>query len=321
MIIIYELLGIKFLKQAMMRKVVYALVPIIIASIYFFGWRSIVMMALASAVGVLTEWIFEKKKNKPVSEAVYVTAILYTLTLPVRTPLWIVAVGMIFGIVFGKEVFGGFGRNVFNPALVGRAFVYVSFPAFLTGQWTAPFTDIAGGFTKFMGTPIDDLASATPMLIFRATGEMADLSKLFIGNISGSLGETSAVLILLAGLYLLKTKTASWETMLSTLLSFLIFNSAFYLLGAEAVPNPLFGLLSGGILFAAVFMATDPISSPKTKEAKFIYGAIIGLVTVVIRGFALFAGGVMFAILIGNTFAPILDETVKYLKKRKKERG
>lgn len=276
------------------------------------------MLGVACFFGALTEFIFEKKKNKPITEAVYVSAILYTLTLPVRTPLWIVAVGIIFGIVFGKEVFGGFGRNVFNPALVGRAFVYVSFPKFLTGQWTAPFDNLLGGFTKFVGTPIDELASATPMLIFRATGQMADYWRLFVGNVSGSLGETSALLILLAAVYLLKTKTASWETMVASLTSFLVFNSFFYFTGSSAVPNPLFGVLSGGFLFAVVFMATDPISSPKTKEAKFIYGAIIGLVTVVIRGFALFAGGVMFAILIGNTFAPILDEAVKYMKTQKK---
>lgn len=298
----------------MMRKVIYALIPIIIAAIYFFGWRALVMAIWASIVGVLAEWIFERKRNKPVSEAVFVTAILFTLTLPVRTPFWVIAVGMLFGIIFGKEVFGGFGRNVFNPALVGRAFVYVSFPTFLTGQWTVPFNTLLGGFAHFMAAPIDDLASATPMLLFRATGEMVNLTHLFLGNVSGSLGETSALLIMLAGIYLLVTKTASWETMIATTAGFLITNTAFFLLGAKSVPNPLFGILSGGILFAIVFMTTDPISAPKTREAKLIYGVLIGAVTVIIRGFALFAGGAMFAILIGNTFAPILDEAVKAVK-------
>jgi Na+-transporting NADH:ubiquinone oxidoreductase subunit B len=229
-----------------------------------------------------------------------------------------VIVGIVFGVVFGKEVFGGFGRNVFNPALVGRAFVYVSFPAFLTGQWTQNFSSVLGGFTAWVGSPIDELASATPMLIYRASGEMVEYWKLLVGYVSGSLGETSALIIILAGIYLLVTKTASWETMLSTTLSFIVFDTIFNFINSQSVPNPVFGILSGGFLFAVVFMATDPISSPKTKEAKFIYGSIIGLVTVVIRGFALFSGGVMFAILIGNTFAPILDELVKYLKKRKK---
>lgn len=304
----------------MMRKVIYALAPIVLAAIYFFGWRALLMVIWASAVGVFAEWIFERKRNKPVTEAVFVTAILFTLTLPVRTPLWVVAVGMLFGIIFGKEVFGGFGRNVFNPALVGRAFVYVSFPTFLTVEWTKPFNNLIGGFAHFVGSPVDDITTATPMLLFRATGETVDYLKLFLGNISGSLGETSALLIILAGIYLLVTKTASWETMLATIVGFLLANSGFYLSGASSVPDPLFGLLSGGILFAAVFMATDPISAPKLREAKLIYGLLIGAITVIIRGFALFAEGAMFAILIANTFAPILDEAVKGLKAKAKSR-
>ncbi len=306
------------MKQPMMRKVLLALAPIILASIYFFGWRALVMIVWASVVGVFAEWVFEHKRNKPVTEAVFVTAVLFTLTLPVRTPFWVVAVGMLFGVIFGKEVFGGFGRNVFNPALVGRAFVYVSFPTFLTVQWTKPFENLIGGFAHFVGTPVDDVTTATPMLLFRTTGEIFDYTRLFLGNISGSLGETSALLIILAGIYLLVTKTASWETMLATIAGFLLTNSAFYLVGTKGIPNPLFGLLSGGLLFGAVFMSTDPISAPKTREAKLIYGLLIGIITVIIRGFALFAEGVMFAILIANTFAPILDEAVKALKAKKK---
>lgn len=314
MIIIYKVFGIQFMKQPMMRKVLYALAPVVLAAIYFFGWRALLMVLWACVVGVFAEWIFERKRNKPVTEAVYVTAVLFTLTLPVRTPFWVVAVGMLFGVIFGKEVFGGFGRNVFNPALVGRAFVYVSFPTFLTVQWTKPFDNLIGGFAHFVGSPVDDVTTATPMLLFRTTGETVDYLQMFLGNISGSLGETSALLIILAGIYLLVTKTASWETMLATIAGFLVANTGFYLMGAKSVPDPLFGILSGGILFAAVFMSTDPISAPKTREAKLIYGLLIGSITVIIRGFALFAEGAMFAVLIANTFAPILDEAVKAAK-------
>jgi len=310
--------GTKFMKQKMMRKVVYSLIPIIVASIVFFGWRSLFLLISTTFFGVFAEWIFKRKTKKPISEAVFVSCVLYTLTLPPRTPFWIAAVGIIFGIVFGKEVFGGFGRNVFNPALVGRAFIYVSFPKFMTAQWTASNTT---GIMKYLNTSIDTLSSATPMLLFKSTGEMVSYGKLLFGNVAGSLGETSAVLIILAGIYLIYTKTAAWETIVSMLGGFLITNTFFYMIGVAAVPNPLFGLLSGGVLFGAVFMATDPISSPKEKNGKFIYGILIGIITVVIRGFALFAGGVMFAILIGNTFAPIIDETVKAIRKRKKERG
>lgn len=313
---------IKFMKQVLMRKVVYALTPIILASVYYFGWRVIPLMISTSFFAVLAEWSFKRSTGKPVSEAVFVTSILFVLTLPPKTPYWVAAVGIIFGIVFGKEVFGGFGRNVFNPALVGRAFVYVSFPKFLTIEWTAPIKDsVLGGFTKYIGPTIDTVSTATPMLTFRSTGEMLDYNSLLFGNISGSLGETSALLIILAGVYLIYTKTAQKESTLGVLLGFVSMTLIFNALSIIQVPNPIFGLLSGGVLFAAVFMATDPISSPKTKEARWMYGILIGVITVIIRGFALFAGGVMFAILIGNSFAPLLDEIVKALKARKKAKA
>jgi len=222
---------------------------------------------------------------------------------------------------FAKEVFGGFGRNVFNPALVARAFVYVSFPNFLTIQWTEASTSFPGGLIKYINAPIDTLASATPMIAFRSSGEAMEYSHLLLGNVSGSLGETSAILILLAAIYLIYTKTVSKEIMLGMTGSFIVFDSLMHYNGITQIPNPLFGILSGGFLFAVTFMATDPITGPKTKEGKWIYGIIIGLVTVITRGFALFAGGVMFSILIANTFAPIIDETVKYIKAQKRKRG
>lgn len=305
-----------FTKQPMMRKVLISLIPIVAASVYLFGWRSLALIAVSVAAGLAAEWAFKRKGNKPVSEAVFVSAVLYALTLPPRTPFWVAALGIAFGIVFAKEVFGGFGRNVFNPALVGRAFVYVNFPAFLTIQWTQPFSGFPGGFAGWLGAPADALSTATPMLAYRATGAAEALQGLLVGNVSGSLGETSALLILAAAAYLIYTKTASWEIMAAVVLGFLASDTAFHFMGFSRVPDPLVGLLSGGLLFGTVFMATDPISSPKTLYGKWIYGALIGLLTVIIRGFALFAGGMMFAILIANTFVPILDEVVKSLQKK-----
>lgn len=305
-----------------MRKVLMSLIPIIIASVYFFGYRTILLMIVDALSALFVEWIFKRKTGKPVSEAVFVSAILYTLILPPRTPFWIASIGIMFGILFGKEVFGGFGRNVFNPALVGRAFVYVSFPKFLTGQWTLAASGFPGGFTHYLNTGIDTMSTATPMLMFRDSGIMTDYSSLLWGNVSGSIGETSAVLIILAGIYLLYTKTAFWENMLGLLIGFTATTLFFNGMGAESVPNLLFGLLSGGLLFGMVFMITDPISSAKTREGKLIYGFIVGAITVVIRGFALFAGGIMFAILIGSMFSPIIDVTVKEVKSSlKKKRG
>jgi len=314
-----ENLSKNFMKQKMMRTVIKSLIPIIIASVYFFGWRTIVLLAVVTLAGLGTEWIFSKKYERKVSEAVFVSCILYTLTLPSTTPFWIAAVGIIFGIMFGKEVFGGFGKNVFNPALVGRALVYVSFPVPLTIEWTKVASSDLGGFTSYVTEGIEAVSQATPMLLFRDTGILAPFKDLLIGNVSGSIGETSAILIILAAIYLVYKKVASWQIMAGVLIGFTGLNSILYYLGNSQIPNPIFGIFAGGLLFGTVFMATDPISAPKTKGGKWIYGVLIGIITVIIRGYALFAGGMMFAILIGNTFAPIIDEGVRYYKKSRKE--
>ena len=308
-----------FMKQKMMRTVIKSLIPLIVVGVYFYGWRTLLLLGIVTAFGLGTEWIFAKKYNRKVSEAVFVSCILYTLTLPPTTPFWIAAIGIIFGIMFGKEVFGGFGRNIYNPALAARAFVYVCFPAPLTIQWSEVASGFPGGFSTYLTKGIDVVSSATPMLAFRATGDITSYLKVFLGNVSGSIGEASAILILLAAVYLIYKKVASWEIMSGVLIGFVGLSGVLKLMGNAQIPNLLFGILSGGLLFGAVFMATDPISAPKTKEGKWIYGILIGIVTVIIRGYALFAGGMMFAILIANTFVPILDEGVRYYKKSRKE--
>lgn len=316
-----SIFGITFTKQANMRRVLLSLIPIYTAAVYFFGWRVIALLFVNTIAGVLMEWLFKRTEKKPVSEAVFVSAALYTLILPPRTPFWVAAVGMLFGILFSKEVFGGFGRNVFNPALVARAFVYVSFPAFITGQWTAVRSGFPGGFGAYLNPPIDTLSTATPMLVYRTTGSLTDIGSLLWGSVSGSAGETSAALIILAGIYLLYTKTAFWENMLGVLVGFSLTTLVFNALGVSIVPPLMFGLLSGGLLFGTVFMITDPITSAKTREGKLIYGFLVGLLTVVIRGFALFTGGIMFSILIGNMFVPIIDVAVKSFKQARKAKG
>ncbi len=308
-----------FLKQKMMRTVILSLIPIIIAGTYFYGLRVLTLMAVVTIFGLATEYIFEKNYKRKTSEAIFVSCILYTLTLPVSTPYWIAIVGIVFGILFGKEVYGGFGKNVFNPALVARAFVYVSFPEHFTISWNNVATGFPGGFATYLTEGIDAVSIATPMLLFRVTGETVSNLDLLIGTVPGSIGEGSKVLIILAAIYLIYKKVASWHIMAGCFGGFVGLSTILYLLGYSQVPHPLYGLLVGGFLFGTVFMATDPISAPKTKEGKIAYGILIGVVAVIIRGFALFAGGMMFSILMGNTFAPIIDETVKLLKNRKKE--
>lgn len=301
-----------FLKQKVMRKVLFSLIPIIILSTYLFGLRTLVLLSIVTVAGVLTEYLilrYMNGKSAKVSEAVLVTCFLFTLTLPPGIPYWVAVVGIAFGVFFGKGVFGGFGKNVFNPALVGRCFIYISFPAHMTINWVKPFTAFPGGFFKYSGG-VDAVTSATPMIAFKKSGEMTDYLRLFFGNISGSLGETSALLILLAAAYLIYTKTASWRIMVSCTASYLVFSAILYLTGT--IPNnPLFSILSGGFLFGVVFMATDPISAPANEKSKIIYGALIGLATLIIRSFSLFTEGIMFAVLIANTLAPLIDMKVK----------
>ncbi len=314
-----EILKKYFIKQKMMRTVILSLVPIIIAGTYFYGLRVLTLLAVVTIFGVATEYIFEKNYKRKTSEAVLVSCILYTMTLPASTPYWIAVVGIVFGVIFGKEVYGGFGKNIFNPALVARAFIYVSFPQQLTIAWNKVATGFPGGFATYLNEGIEAVSTATPMLLFRTTGETLSSLDLLLGTVPGSIGETSKILIILAGIYLIYKKVASWQIMAGCLGGFLGLNTILYLMGSTQVPNPLYGLLSGGFLFGTVFMATDPVSAPKTKEGKIIFGILIGVVVVIIRGFALFAGGMMFAILMGNIFGPLFDEGVKALKNKKKE--
>lgn len=309
-----------FLQQKIMRRVLLSLSPILAFSIFLFGWRMLMLLAVVVVAGLLTEYGASRLINgdkAKVSEALLVSCLLYTLTLPPATPWWVAVIGICFGIFFGKGVFGGFGRNIFNPALVARCFVYISFPAHLTVGWVSPFTYLPGGFARWAA---DTAASATPMVLLRDMGQPTDLIMLMTGLISGSAGETSAILIVLAAIYLIATRTASWKIILSCVLTFLLLSLALYLSGMTNA-DPLVSLMSGGFLFAAVFMATDPVTAPADDLAKIVYGALIAIAALLIRIFSLFTEGVMFAILFANTFVPLLDRQVKALKAGKKVAG
>lgn len=312
----------QFTKQKMMRTVLLSLIPVTLAAVFFFGWRLMLLMAVVTAAAVISEYLvmhsIQKEKTK-VSEAVFVSAVLFTLTLPPETPLWVGVIGIVFGIVFGKGVFGGFGRNIFNPALVGRCFVYIAFPAQMTMQWAQPFTSFPGGFLSWlpMQPAADAVSGATPLIDLLNDGVLAPLQSLFLGTVGGSLGETSALIILLAGAYLLYTKVAPWQIMVSTIGSGLLLSAILYYAGVSNVP-PLFAVLSGGFLFGAVFMATDPVSAPKTKQVQWVFGLLIGLSTVIIRVFGLFTEGMMFAILIANALTPLLELQYKNWQQKRK---
>ena len=310
-----------YLYQKPMIQVVIATVPAVLGAVYFFGWRSLSVLVLSIVLGSLTEWLFCRARNERVSSAVLVTAILYSLTLPPRVPYMVVAVGIVVAVVFGKEVFGGFGRNVFNPALVGRCFIYVCFPVVMTSQWLPSYEGLPGGFARWVGG-LDAITRATPLAQYRSGEAAASLKALLLGNVGGCLGETSALLILAGGAYLLVKRTANWRIVVSCVVGGALVSAVFhYAFGSPRVPDPLFTILSGGFLFGSFFMATDPISASQTDEGRVIYGFAVGALTVVIRGFSNFAGGIMFAILFMNIFNPIIDHCVGEAKRLRQDRA
>jgi Na+-transporting NADH:ubiquinone oxidoreductase subunit B len=329
-----------YLKQKNMLRVLYSLIPVSLAGVYFFGWRTAALLAVAWVFAFLTEYFMESSKNGKVSYAVFVTASLFALSLPPTTPFWITAVGVIIAVLFGKEVFGGFGKNVFNPAIVGRAFVYVSFPIELTGRFVPVFSGFPGGFTKWSFSSLqqlpahlaqstltvpDAVSAATPMWARRDFGFWTDIPDLFLGTIggffqsnghakilaAGSAGEVSALLIMLSGVYLIITKTAQWRLIAATLAGAIAINTLLLLTDPSGASPLLFTLFSGALMYGAVFMVTDPVSAPKLPLSQWIYGAFIGAMVVFFRYKSIFAGGLGFAILLGNMIGPSLDLWIK----------
>jgi Na+-transporting NADH:ubiquinone oxidoreductase subunit B len=296
-----------------MRRVLYALVPIAALSVWLYGPRVLLVLAVSLGTGVLVEYLFEKKKGGKVSEAVLVSGTLFAMAMPPAVPLWIVVVGMAFAVFMAKEVYGGFGRNIFNPAIAGRLFVYISFAGVLGASFYEP-----GNFGAAAGSlfgRVDAMAAATPLAAWRSGGDVPILS-LLIGNRAGSIGESSVILIAGAAVYLIATKTAQWRLILSTVIGGAVMAAAFLLAGVDKA-LPIQALLAGSFLFVAVFMSTDPVSAPKKPAAQWAYGLLIGAVIIVIRTFSLFPEGTSFALLLGNTFASLFDRIVNESAKKK----
>jgi Na+-transporting NADH:ubiquinone oxidoreductase subunit B len=306
-----------FLVQKPMLRVCYALLPLVLASVFLFGWRSLVLTAFVLVIGIATEALFTLRKGKPVTSAVFVTCLIFSLSLPPSIPFWMAAVGIAAGVTFGKMLFGGFGQNVFNPAMVGRCLIYITFPVYLTNRWLEPLRGGWGGFARWSPS-LDTLTMATPLVGLRE-GQAARWQDLFWGQTSGSLGETSALLILIGGLFILIKKAASWRLAASCLLGGTVCSLLLRTAGLEQIPSPLSTLLAGSFLFGAFFVVTEPVSGPKTKSGQWIYGSLIGALIVVLRAFSNFSEGVMFSVLILNAFVPLLDQTIRQLQTSKKK--
>jgi Na+-transporting NADH:ubiquinone oxidoreductase subunit B len=333
-------------KQPVNRRVMVALLPCIASSVYFFGWRCLFVVVWSALVGFIVEFIFSRRRGEPVSEAVFVTSTIFALIMPPTVPLHVLTIGVAFAVAFAKEVFGGFGRNIFNPAMAGRCFVYICFPVALTSSWAPAAVGPWGSLTEWttVANP-DAITSATPMAhlkagriiledgdVERAVMEIpADVTEgqveyvargafiraLAFGRISGTMGVTSAFLILIGGIYLFWTRTTSRTIIISLVITYAVSNQVLNAFGVVPAPGALPAVLGGGFLFGAFFMATDPVSAPRTEQAKIIYAVLIGVFTTIIRNFSIFNGGLMFSILIGNMFAPILDYAVLACKSSK----
>lgn len=305
-----------FLPQAPMLKVCYALLPLLLAAVALFGWRTLGLTVVVLLCGFVTEALFVFPQGKPVTSAVLVSGLIFSLSLPPSLPLWMAAVGIIFGVGFGKMAFGGFGRNVFNPAMVGRCFLYVTFPLFMTNSWHAPATVAAGGFS-FWEPALDAVTGATTLVQLQQ-GVRPSLTDLFLGNTSGSLGETSALLILIAGCYLIYNKVASWRLLLSCLGGGIMTILVTRHLGVVANAAPVAAVLSGSFLFGSVFVVTEPISAAKSQAGQVVYGLFIGVLAILLRSYSNFPEGMMFAVLLANGFAPLIDLAIRSIPQREK---
>ena len=291
-----------------MSLVITALVPCLIASIYFFGWRIVPMLLVSYVAGGTVEILFSIIRKDEINEGFLVTGFIFPLILPPGLPLWLVAVGIVFGVVVGKEVFGGTGRNLFNPALVGRIFLALGYPSVLASSWIEPAVGGWGRLLPIFGKT-EAISSATP-LVSAKSGELISTLDLILGRVLGSAGETSAIAVLAGGVLLIVVGVASWRTVVAILASFVGLTAMLRGALPLTVSPVLFNVFSGSLLFGTFFMATDPVSGPVTTSGKWAYGILIGVVTVLIRNFSGFVEGVMFAILLANIFSPLMDEFV-----------
>lgn len=296
--------------QRYMSLVVIALLPCAAAAVYYFGLRVLGMIAVSYVVGGTVELAFAAVRRKEVGEGFLVTGLIFALILPPTCPYWLVGSGIAFGVIVGKELFGGTGRNLFNPALLGRCYLSLAYPADMSGRWVLPGSGTLGRLAQYVHSgSVDALTVASPLADARQGGS-ARLWDLFIGAVPGSAGETCVPAIVIGGLFLILTGVVNWRTTVGILVSYAALGALLHRVAPGAFPLGERYVLAGGLLLGAFFMATDPVTGPATNAAKWVYGGLIGVLTVLIRNLTGNVEGVTFAILMGNAAAPILDEVV-----------
>ena len=290
------------------------MIPALLWSVFVFGIDALRVTLIAVVACLAFEYVIQKylMKIKPVitDGSALVTGILLAFNVPSNLPWWIIVIGALAAIGIGKLSFGGLGSNIFNPALVGRVFLLISFPVQMT-SWpvnnrsgidavtsATPLNIIKEGITN--GTPISEISKSLPTTV-----------EMLFGEIGGSLGEISALLLILGGLYMLFTKVITWHIPVSIIATVAIVAGIFWAVNPEIYINPTYHILTGGLMLGAIFMATDMVSSPMNPKGQLIYGVGIGLITISIRLFGAYPEGISFAILIMNAFTPLINTYVK----------
>lgn len=303
--------------RKLMYSVVLALMPALFTSVFYFGIGAVIVTATSVISCIVFEYLIQRFiLKKPISitdGSALVTGLLLAFNLPSNIPVFIIIIGSLVAIGIAKMTFGGLGNNPFNPALVGRVFMLISFPVQMT-SWPIP-AGLKTGYT-------DAITGATPLAIIKEgikNGEslsqlmekVPTTLQMFLGNIGGSMGEVAAVALLIGFVYLLLKKVITWHIPVSIIGSIAVFTTILWLINPEANADPMFHILAGGVLLGAIFMATDYVTSPMNPKAMLIYGCGIGILTVIIRVYGAYPEGVSFAILIMNAFVPLMNAYIK----------
>jgi electron transport complex protein RnfD len=305
-----------------MTDVIIGLVPAMAAAAYYFRFYALILISTCVISCVITEWLCNlilKRPNSLGDFSAVVTGLILALSLPPGLPVWAAVIGSAFSISIGKMVFGGLGSNIFNPAMVGRTFLTACFGMLMT-TWMVPAT-IDSSMPKIAPeNMVDARTQATPLGWSKIAIKDKNGARLFneeqfqatiVGDIGGCLGETSAIALLIGGIYLLIRRTISFHIPLAVLLSAFVFAGIAYLIDRDAYMEPLFHLTSGGMLLCTFFIATDPVTAPLTRRGMWIFGAGIGTITMLIRIVGAYPEGIMFSVLLMNAVTPLIDRLCK----------
>ncbi len=300
---------------SLMYGVIISLLPALGVSVYYFGIGMVIVTAVSVLSCILFEYLIQKfvmkVKTTHLDGSALLTGLLLAFCLPANLPLWMVMIGALVAVGIAKMTFGGLGNNIFNPALVGRVFLFISFPVAMTswpqpGQWLK-YTDALTGATP-LGVMKEGLATKS---VAEIMPELPSFLNLFLGNTMGSAGEVAAFALLIGMIYLLYKKIITWHIPISILGTVFLFTGILWLANPDRFADPLFHMLTGGLMLGAIYMATDYVTSPMSTKGMLIYGVGIGVVTVLIRVFGAYPEGVQFAILIFNGFTPLLNKYIK----------